>query len=318
MFLPHGLGLYWRDHDTVQLGLRERVAVLPRLYPAEVPLLSLFRQPVTLVDVLDWAARHGIDSSRAQMIWDEVEGSGLGIEHEPDMLRVEFAALARAGDPPAEGERHLGLTFHGAGLIGSLAALAAQGEGFGPISLSDPSPVSINQARWLGQDTVGLPIDHVIRSRIRPRQDLPRDTVHISVTSRVLPRHLAGELLATDKTLLPVLVDEGGVNIGPVIAPGMGPCVECLTLHEKDRDPAWPHLEHQAGRLPLLEPDSTTALMAASWLVRELCQLATGSSRLHRHIIVMKPGAAWPTLVPVTTHPDCGCSASAIDHRQDR
>lgn len=44
MQLPEGLGLYWRDNETVQLGLSPaRSAVFSGLYPREIPLLSLLR-----------------------------------------------------------------------------------------------------------------------------------------------------------------------------------------------------------------------------------------------------------------------------------
>ena len=51
-------------------------------------------------------------------------------------------------------------------------------------------------------------------------------------------------------THLPVVLDEDRVRIGPLVIPGVTPCLTCLDLNRTDWDRAWPALLPQLGRSP--------------------------------------------------------------------
>lgn len=51
--------------------------------------------------------------------------------------------------------------------------------------------------------------------------------------------------LSTDIPHLPVSFETGRVTVGPLVVPGVTPCLSCRDGHERDRDPAWPRLHAQ-------------------------------------------------------------------------
>lgn len=318
MHLPFGLGLFWRDNESIQLGLDEqRSAAINGLYPAEVPLLGLLSRPCTLTDVLAWAKTAGVDGSRAEKIFREVAGTGLAVTdvHPTRMAPCEFAAASRAGpvDPAARAD--LGVRILGAGLIGSVCALLLDAEGIGSVHIEDTHPLTGSQSRWFGASHIGEPIDQVIRPRLRGGGQ-PSRRITLSVSSRIIPRQLAAECLAEDEPYLPIVVGESEITIGPFFYPG-GPCHNCLDFHRRDADPSWPFLHTQASRLPGIEPDSAAALVAAGWACAEIIDLATSShprlmsSRLH-----IPPPPGWPRMSEAQAHEDCGCQAVSGGHPQ--
>ncbi len=55
----------------------------------------------------------------------------------------------------------------------------------------------------------------------------------------------AARYLREDVAHLPVAFDAGGASIGPLVRPGLDPCLSCRDGHDRDRDPAWPLLHAQ-------------------------------------------------------------------------
>jgi hypothetical protein len=50
----------------------------------------------------------------------------------------------------------------------------------------------------------------------------------------------ADQLLAADVPHLSVVVRETSVIVGPLVLPGVSPCLRCLDLHRSENDPQWP------------------------------------------------------------------------------
>lgn len=129
----------------------------------------------------------------------------------------------------------------------------------------------------------------------------------------------AAEACATagrDGAVLPVVCTEHEVTVGPLVPSpeeaGDAPCLRCLDLHRRDRDPAWPALLSQAAPwtadtapwvdlpAPLVPLAAGTVLLAArAWRDRE--PLPAG-----RSWTVSLP---WPDLLTRTwvAHPACPC-----------
>lgn len=131
----------------------------------------------------------------------------------------------------------------------------------------------------------------------------------------VLPPELHGLWLRRDVPHLPVVVGDSGVIVGPVVEPGAGPCLLCLELHHRDRDPAWPAIATQLlgrrsrGESPVLVME---AAAAASRMVLE--RLSAGARS------VGAQPAASVRIDAVTggrevrawqRHPECGCRGIA-------
>jgi bacteriocin biosynthesis cyclodehydratase domain-containing protein len=132
----------------------------------------------------------------------------------------------------------------------------------------------------------------------------------------------AGPLLSTDTPHLSVLTREGGVVVGPLVVPGQGPCLRCLDLHRRDRDPQWPSLVVQllAGRpgnggldgLPgaaRSDPidTATTTLAAGLAALQVLSQLDGERPAAVGCTLEIEPPDGLVARRPWPVHPHCGC-----------
>jgi bacteriocin biosynthesis cyclodehydratase domain-containing protein len=107
---------------------------------------------------------------------------------------------------------------------------------------------------------------------------------------------------------LTVTVRDGTVLVGPLVPPRGQPCLNCLDLHRRDRDPAWPQLAAQLAA-PASEPCATaTALTAAGLTTGEVLSWLDGATpaTLGAIVEVTTPGQlrrrSWPP------HPGCHCA----------
>ena len=111
---------------------------------------------------------------------------------------------------------------------------------------------------------------------------------------------------------LSVVLDEDRIRIGPLVIPGLTPCLTCLDLNRADWDHAWPVLLAQLGRSrwsmapPLPAP---LAYAAAAEVGVEVQALAAGSRpRTAGQVLAVGPGhdarASWP----VAFHHGCACA----------
>jgi bacteriocin biosynthesis cyclodehydratase domain-containing protein len=108
---------------------------------------------------------------------------------------------------------------------------------------------------------------------------------------------------------LAVCVRDATVVVGPLVRPGLTPCLNCLDLHRADRDPAWRILAPQLHESPDMNHPvaSTTVLAGAAYAAEEvLTQIEGGTPRtLGATVEIAGPGDAirrcW------SQHPGCGC-----------
>lgn len=139
-------------------------------------------------------------------------------------------------------------------------------------------------------------------------EHIPTD-LGIAVAHLVLEPSLHGAWLRRDIPHLPIVLGDRHVRVGPLIEPGLGPCLYCLDRYRSDADPAWPAIASQLwGRPSPLESDflatEISVLAAAIVLDRWCAQTAT------------EPTAAVSILIdtngtrrnePHERHPECGC-----------
>jgi hypothetical protein len=108
---------------------------------------------------------------------------------------------------------------------------------------------------------------------------------------------------------LTIEVRDGTAVIGPLVPPAGTPCLNCVDLHRRDRDPAWPALVAQlatAGEAAL--PCAvTTALVATGYAADEVLRFVDGRQpqTVGTTIEISGPGRErrrrWPP------HPRCDC-----------
>ncbi len=109
---------------------------------------------------------------------------------------------------------------------------------------------------------------------------------------------------------LPVVVGDGRVRLGPLVVPGVGPCLQCLEYGTADDDPAWPAIAAQVWGRPAapLSPWRIAAVAASA--VRVLLERLP---RLTQHPdldqVVFERDDLAVSLRPVRPHPRCSCRA---------
>jgi bacteriocin biosynthesis cyclodehydratase domain-containing protein len=121
--------------------------------------------------------------------------------------------------------------------------------------------------------------------------------------------------LRRDIPHLPVVFGDELVRIGPLVRPGVDPCLYCLELHRTDADPAWPAIASQLwNRSGVLETPRLAAEVAAlvARLAIDARPIAGGT--LHRvapesTLIELDAASGDRTLRSFGFHPDCGCVA---------
>ncbi len=71
--------------------------------------------------------------------------------------------------------------------------------------------------------------------------------VDVVVHQRVVPPEEGVRAARSGRPTVPVVAQPRRVVVGPVVGTGEGPCLHCLDLHRRDRDPAWPTLAATLG-----------------------------------------------------------------------
>ncbi|MFL6089059.1 MAG: hypothetical protein ACJ71Z_02845 [Aeromicrobium sp.] len=114
---------------------------------------------------------------------------------------------------------------------------------------------------------------------------------------------------------LVVVQEADTVRIGPLVVPGMTPCVNCADLHRAAWDPSWPALVPQFGRSipsavpPLAGHTAVTEIAAACLEFAEAADAPAGTAaRTVRAIVAVGPDRTVRTLGEPAFHPRCCCS----------
>lgn len=131
----------------------------------------------------------------------------------------------------------------------------------------------------------------------------------IIVGHGVLAPELHSLWLRRDVTHVPVVITDSAVHVGPIIEPGEGPCLRCLELHRRDRDPAWPAIASQLLSRPPGATSPTLVAEAAAALCRLVLErLETGASAV-QSLRLETTGERG--VYSCSEHPDCGCRGIA-------
>lgn len=111
--------------------------------------------------------------------------------------------------------------------------------------------------------------------------------------------------LRADLTHVPVAFEPGRVTVGPLVVPGVSPCLSCRDAHERDRDAAWPRLHAQliaraAGPISAARVAEAAALSAA---ILRAARTPDGETSIG---ISANGHREWR---PLTFHAECRCRA---------
>ena len=109
---------------------------------------------------------------------------------------------------------------------------------------------------------------------------------------------------------LPIVIDEDRVRIGPLVRPGLTPCISCHDRHRADWDPAWTGLLPQLGGRAVTPPglSAVTAHAAALELAVEVLAHCDGLPvRSIGQFLVVGPGHDQRDSWPLAFHHGCAC-----------
>jgi len=107
--------------------------------------------------------------------------------------------------------------------------------------------------------------------------------------------------LRDDIAHIPVSFERARFTVGPLIVPGVTPCLACRDSHERDRDPAWPRLHAQLiGRSAGIVSAAHVA-EAAGLIARLLASTAAPGEFVE---VSESRGSVWRS---VTFHEECRC-----------
>jgi len=341
VLLP-GLRRLWRDRNTVQLGTDPRRAVVLEFAdPALARVLDLLDGSRTEQAVLREAAALGVPENATEALLSTLRERGLTVDAAalvppglPEPVRRwlanEVAALALRGEAsPAAAIRRRAtarvlVSGHGRLAVPIAAALAEAGVGH-----VDPAVSGLTRADDValggllpadaGRPRATAAADAVTRAApaasVRPLRDGTATFVVQVGSSR--PASLTA--LTYARLRLPHLaveVRDGMAVVGPLVPPAGSPCLNCLDLHRRDRDPAWPALVAQLSTGPEHRaPVALTTVLTATGYAADavLTYLDGGAPRLVGTTVeISGPGReqrrSW------SPHPRCECTR----HRRPR
>lgn len=148
----------------------------------------------------------------------------------------------------------------------------------------------------------------------------------VIVAHYVIDPELHGRWLRRDILHLPIVFGDEVVRIGPIVRPGIGPCLYCLALHRSTADPAWPAIASQLwGRRSPVEGALVATEVAAIAARFVLSAFDTGSSQgrpaegvapddvalsdmaLDDVAIDIDAATGGWAVRACAPHPDCGC-----------
>lgn len=283
--LRPGAVLLRRDAHHLQVGTSPGFVLTDR--PGLYPVIRLFDGVRDIARIEALAARTVPEfSGDIAAIVAELTSAGLVFDARAwniaggPALAAEARAANLSGDPPDRVSRRIGYRW-------SITGTAGTGE------------FTETVAGILGRCGFASPGDQ--------RPDL---TVMLSVGEPSRWRFEAAMEAGIDH--LRVVLEEDHVRIGPLVRPGLTPCVNCHDLHRSDWDTAWPALMTQFGTVGAGTRPALEALTAHSAAVAVAAEVVAHCERTETvtagHCLAIGPRHDARDSWPVTFHPDCSCT----------
>lgn len=257
--LRPGLRVLPRADDEVQIGTDPRWAVrLVDLPPAELALWSAVDGTTDLVGLADRAASQGADATSVATTVDALRDAGLtrpapapgvrtGGPAEAETVAWSLLSADGAGDAVVAGRAGAAVGVVGLGPTGLAVARHLAVAGVGTLLLDDDRAVrSADVAgahRW---SDVGAPRAVAAARVLRDAAPGARIDGDVEPDVVVVVEHEAADparsmlLMTRDVAHVWVVLRAADAVVGPVVRPGVDPCLRCLDLHRTDLDPAWP------------------------------------------------------------------------------
>ncbi|MEU8196873.1 ThiF family adenylyltransferase [Microbispora amethystogenes] len=342
-----------RDGGTLQFGVHPlRAVVLTGVEPPVRRLIDGLDGTRTLGQAV---AGSGLDEASAHEVVARLTAHGL-IEDaatrpgpladlppaERDRLRPDLDRLSlTCSDGGVSGlaaRRAARVRVYGAGRVGAQVVTLLAAAGVGHICVVDPAAAGPGDVvpGGLGRSDTGMSREDaavLAARRIAPGVNAwpgraasrlsdggARPHLVILAPTTPLSATLVGEIVASGVPHLLACAFEGYGSTGPFVVPGLTPCLRCLDLARRDRDPSWPVVGARLGGYPAGEIACDVALaclVAAQAAGQALAYLDEGS--VPGGLTEVSPGWRWRHR-RLDAHPGCGCLGDDVAglHKEDR
>ena len=336
MLLP-ALRRFWRDPHRLQLGTAPgRAVILELTDPAAARLLDLLDGTRTRAGLIRAAVARDIDGESADRIISVLSEAGLVVDAEAvrprdvseatrRRLDAEVCALAlgrRSGATPAAVLRRrlaAQVLITGSSRLAVPVATVLASSGIGHIDpdLSGVTRITDAVPGGLAPEDARRPRGVAAADAVRraaPDIDLSslrqgRATFAVLVGAGG-PAELTALSYDTRRLAhLAVTIRDGIVVVGPLVRPGRSPCLNCIDLHRRDRDPGWPAIAAQLQTTtdPLEPAAATTVLAAAAYAAAEVLDHIDGEvPRTVGATVEISRAGEW-TRRQWPLHPACDC-----------
>ncbi len=338
--LRDGLAVLWREAGASQIGTDPRCAVvLENLSEPEQTLLDRLRSEPSLGELVREGRAAGIGAAQVRALVATLERAGvLAPDTTPrapfpngpeqgnalDAIRAPDIAYWARLRPDANGwavlagRRSRTVAVLGVDRLGMLVASGLARAGVGTVLLADPAPVrpldvGPGAFAWddVGRRREDAGAEGLRATAPRLRTSAPpgtRPDVAVLVEHGVASPVRARPLVREDLAHLSVVVGDVSVGVGPLVVPGVGPCLRCLDLHRCDADERWPAVATQIAAAPGEGVEASLAPLAAALAVGQVLAHLDGRAVSARgatlEVDAVEPVPRRRTWTP---HPECGC-----------
>lgn len=295
--LRDGLAVFSLDHNRVQIGLA-----------APVILDDLTASQAAYVASLERYASHlGATSPR-----DSTAGA----------LLERLCALGVLAEVDAAPRPPRVVTVHGADALGTAIGACLAQSGIDRVIFNDDRPVArgdaqrarnVSVAATRAQDAARVVNDMTAGGAISARH--AASDIEVVVAFGAPHVSLIHDLMARDQPHLPVVTDELGITVGPLVIPGQTACLTCIGIERTHRDPAWPYVALQCNGERAPRASAAVRSIAAGLAVDAVLGYLDRASASHARWRIEErvSTVAEPELGiliakdRVFAHPGCGC-----------
>lgn len=299
--LRDGLGVYALDGDRLQIGLANPVA-LAGLTPEEAAFVAQLEGP---------PGRAAVDATPFANVMHELHRRGL---------------LATATDAPPRQARSTHVGVVGAAPLGADLALCLAEACVDRVTLDDTHVMTSPARAQSAVRMVNGRVPHVAHVANHGGEVFTTD-VAVVIAQGGISLAMTHDLMSADQAHLPVITDERGVTVGPLILPGRGPCLTCLGIEQTESNADWPliALQCNGARAPYA-PAAVRALavgVACDAVLRFLH--GGGPDARQWRVECLAPGGRVDAQSPTslrggprvtervtTAHPACGCADALV------
>ncbi|WP_245966661.1 ThiF family adenylyltransferase [Sphaerisporangium album] len=249
-----------------------------------------------------------------------------------DALSLSTADAGDGGLTALERRRRAHIRVYGAGRVGAQIAVMLAASGIGHLCVVDPGPAraadvvpgglsfaEVGQTRQDAAVAVARRVAPSVnawtgRTASQLSDGARRPDLVVLAPVGPLDGLLPRELVSLGIPHLLVSAGEGVGSVGPLVIPGRTPCLWCLDLIRRDRDPSWPVVGAGLGGFPAGEIACDTVL--STLVAAQAAGYAVGSvdglePDVTNSTVDVLPDLRWKKR-SWSAHPQCRCSRNDL------